>query len=237
LTCIAVIQNILTGSRTIDRFLGGGIPSGNISLVYGEPETGKTTFAIQCSVNCALQGVKTLFVDCDGSFAIQRLVQVASDDFDKIADRIILMKPKDFHEQAEVIERLAEYASKGFGLVVFDTITSLYRLKVAQSPSRTFELNRDLNRQLATLAQYARTQKTAVLLASQVRTAFSEATVGVEPVGTRVVKFWADTVIELKPTENPQLIRAVVEKNPRRTPPITCNLKIDETGIHDYLVR
>jgi RecA/RadA recombinase len=232
-----VIHSISTGCKTIDTFLGGGIPSGNVSLVYGEPETGKTTFAIQCSVNCALQGFKTLFVDCDGSFAVQRLAQVASDNFEKIADHIILMKPKDFHEQAEVTERLAEYAGKGFGLVVFDTITSLYRLKVAQSPSKTFELNRDLNRQLATLAQLARTQKIAVLLDSQVRTDFSGVTVGIEPVGTRVVKFWADTVIELKPTENPQLIKAVVEKNPRKTPSITCNLKIDETGIHDYLVR
>jgi RecA/RadA recombinase len=221
----------------IDDSLGGGISSGNVSLIYGEPETGKTTFAIQCSVNCSLQGFKTLFVDCDGSFAVQRLAQIASDDFDEIAERIILMKPRDFHEQGEVIERLTEYASKGFGLLVFDTITSLYRLKVAQSPSRTFELNRNLNRQLATLAQYARTQKIAVLLTSQVRTAFSGATVGIEPVGTRVVKFWADTIIELKPTENSQLIRATIEKNPRKAPPITCNLKIDETGIHDYLIR
>ena len=34
----------------------------------------------------------------------------------------------------------------------------------------------------------------------------------VRPVATRVLKFWADTIIAMKPTDYPQTIKAVVEK-------------------------
>lgn len=177
----------------IDRFFEGGLPPGSVNLVYGEPETGKTTIAIQCAVSCALQGYKTLYVDCDSTFAVQRLAQLSSGSFEEISERIILIRPKNFREQAMVIDQLMEYAGKSFGLMVFDTVTSLYRLKVSESPAKTFELNRELNRQLAILAQHARTQKIAALILSQVRTAFNEATISIEPVATRVSKFWADT--------------------------------------------
>jgi len=228
---------ISTGSIMIDKFFEGGLPSGSVNLVYGEPETGKTTIAIQCAVSCALQGYKTLYVDCDSTFAVQRLTQLSSGSFEEISERIILIRPKNFREQAMVIDQLMEYAGKSFGLMVFDTVTSLYRLKVSESPAKTFELNRELNRQLAILAQHARTQKIAALILSQVRTAFNEATISIEPVATRVSKFWADTIIELKPTRNPRLIRAVLQKNQKTARPVTCNLKIDETGIHDYPIR
>jgi RecA/RadA recombinase len=127
---------------------------------------------------------------------------------------------------------LTDYVNQNFKLVVFDTITSLYRLRIAESPSKTFEFNRELNRQLASLAQAARTQRIVVLLISQVHSVLDEVPVGIAPVATRVVKFWADTVIAIKPTGNPQVIEATVEKNPAKLPPMTCRLRIEERGVH-----
>jgi RecA/RadA recombinase len=173
-------------------------------------------------------------VDCDGSFSAQRLSQIASERFEEIAELIILMRPNDFREQATVIDQLTDYVSKNFGLVVFDTITSLYRLRVAESPSKTFEFNRELNRQLAVLAQIAKTQKIAVLMTSQVHSVMNAIPVAVEPVATRVLKFWADTVIAIKPTENVKMIKMVLEKNPQKLPSKTCNLRIEEAGIQEY---
>jgi hypothetical protein len=56
----------------------------------------------------------------------------------------------------------------------------------------------------------------------------------VTPVATRVLKFWADTIIAMKPTENPQVIQAMLEKTPKQTQKATCHLRIDATGIRDY---
>ena len=232
-----MLHKIPTSCEAIDEILQGGIPLESVSLVYGEAETGKTTLAIQCAVNCARQGYKTLFVDCDGTFYARRLSQIAIGDFKDIAELIILMKPDNFGEQAIVIDRLTDYMTKSFGLVVIDTITSLYRAEIAERPEKTFELNRELNRQMACLAQIARTQKIVVLITSQVRSVFNEAHVSIEPVATRVLKFWADTIIDMKPTENPQIIKAILEKSSKNVPPLTCHLKIEETGIHEYSIR
>jgi DNA repair protein RadB len=222
-------MKIPTGCKFIDKILEGGISSESVSLIYGEPETGKTVLAMQCAVNCARQGYKTLFVDCDGTFSAERLAQVASEDFERIAELIVLMRPSDFREQTLIIDRSSDYVTGHFGLMVFDTITSLYRAEIAESPDRAFALNRELNRQLASLAQIAKLRRIAVLVLSQVRTAFDKERVSVEPVAPRVLKFWADTIIELKPTESSQVIKAVLEKPKAQHP--TCYLRIVKSGI------
>ena len=226
-------RKILTSCGCIDNSLNGGISQESVTLIYGEAETGKSTLAMQCAVNCATQSLKTLYVDCDGTFSAKRLSQLAAGKFDEIAELIVLVRPKDFREQTAVIDRLAEYTVKNSGLVVFDTITSLYRVKVAESSGKAFGLNRELNRQMAIIAQTARIKKIPMILVSQVRSVFSETEGAVEPVGTRVLKFWADTIIAMKPTQSPQVVKALLEK-PQRDREVTCNLRIDASGIHDY---
>jgi RecA/RadA recombinase len=231
--CVSVIRKILTGCSCIDSNLNGGISPESVTLIYGEPETGKSTLSMQCAVNCAMQGYKTLFVDCDNTFSAKRLSQVASGKFEEIADLIILIKPADFKEQTTVIDRVSEYTAKNFGLVVIDTFNSLYRAEVAESLGKAFGPNRELNRQLAILAQTAKTQKISVVITSQVRSVFDESYVSVAPVATRVLKFWADTIIAMKPTENVQIMKAVLEKTRKITQEAACYLRIEETGIRD----
>src|SRR3972149_40501 len=232
--CISVIKKILTGCSCIDSHLNGGISPQSVTLIYGEPETGKTTLAMQCAVNCAMQNLKTLFVDCDNTFSPKRLSQVASGKFEEIANRIILIRPADFGEQTAVIDRISEYTANNFGLVVIDTLNSLYRAEVAEPSGKAFGRNRELNRQLAILAQTAKAQKIPVVITRQVRSVFDESYINVAPVATRVLKFWADTIIAMKPTENPQVIKAVLEKTGEKTQEVACYLRIDETGIRDY---
>ena len=235
--CSSIMKKISTGSDCIDGKLNGGIAAGGVTLVYGEPETGKSTLAMQCAINCAIQGHKTLFIDCDNTFSARRLSQISAGKFAEIADHIILVKPADFKEQTAIIDRIGEYTVKNFGLIVVDTLNSLYRAKVAESNGKAFTANRELNRQLAILAQTAKTQKLTVLVISQVRSLFNELYNSVEPVATRVLKFWADIIIVMKPTENPQTIKATLEGKGENTEESTCYLRIDETGIHDSQFR
>ena len=230
-------ERIPTGSSCINKHFEGGIAAETITMIYGEPETGKTTLAIQCAANCALgHKLKTLFIDCDNTFSTERLSQIAREGFSQAAERIILMKPKDFSEQTAVVDNLSEYTVKNFGLVVIDTFNSLYRAKIAETPTKakaSFAVNRELNRQMAILAQIAKTQHIPVVVTSQVKAVFNENLVGVAPVATRVLRFWANNIIALKPTENPQIIKAVLEKN-RNPQEATCYLRISQSGIHDF---
>jgi len=224
---------VSTGCGSLDRMLGGGLPFGEVCLVYGEAEVGKTCLAMQCAVNAARMGYKAIFIDSDSTFSARRLSQIAYGDLDEVAPQIILVKPKIFEEQALAIDRLDEYLTKSVGLVAVDTVTSLYRSEIGEQQA-TFTLNRELGRQMASLAQISKTHKVAVLVNSQVHNVFLEGVVSTEPVATRVLKFWADVVLSLKPTGQRNTLRAVLEKHPKRRQGVSCYLTIEEGGVCDY---
>jgi len=237
LRCSSVVRRlprwIPTGCGSLDRALDGGLPPSAVSLVYGEAETGKTTLAIQCGVNCARLGLKALYVDSDGSFLPERLSQIAGRDFEEASDAIILAEPSSFDEQAETVDNLERYVLKGFGLIVFDTITSLYRSELADK-QETFSLNRELNRQVATLAQIAKSLEVSVLLVSQVRGVIKHDEVDTTPVATRVLRYWSDAVVGLSRASRRSIIKASVEKSGGRETQLSFYLVIDGDGVHDY---
>jgi len=225
---------ISTGCTSLDQILNEGIAFGNIFLIYGEAETGKTTLLMQCTVNCARKGQKAVFIDSDNTFSTSRLSQIARHDLEKVAPLIILLKPESFKEQISAIDHLEEYLTEKVGLIAIDTFTSLYRAEFGENPKERFTLNRELNRQLAILAQIAKTQNKAVVITSQVRSVLVEAQVEVEPVATRVLRFWSDIVMRLKPTGRGNVVNAILEKHPQRKSLTSCYLVIEETGINDY---
>jgi len=229
--------SISTGCKCIDNNIGDGITPESVVLIYGEPETGKTTLAMQCAVNCTMQDFKVLFVDCENTFSTQRLSQLAAERFDQVAAQIILVKPQDFREQAALIDRIQDYTQRNFGLIIIDTLTSLYGAEVAERSGKAFNVNRELNRQLAILAQATRIRKIPVIVTSQVRSVFDNPDVSVAPVARRVLKFWADTIIALKPTSYPQILKATVEKSQSNSEETTCYVQIQESGIKDTQFR
>lgn len=228
------IKKILTGIGCIDNTFDGGISPETITLIYGEPETGKSTLAVQCAFNCAMQELKTLYVDCDNTFSSKRLSQISAGKFEDVADKIILVKPLNFKEQTAVIDRIGDYLTKNFGLIVVDTMNSLYGAKVAEasSKSKAFDVNRELNRQMAILAQTAKIQKIPIIITSQVRSMFTDPSGSVKPAANRVLTFWSDNIISLKPTIT-KTIKATIEKNHAKMVHVTCYVQIGESGISE----
>lgn len=226
-----------SGSKCLDSNIGGGLSPESVTLIYGEPETGKTTLAMQCAVSCAVLNFKVLFVDCENTFSTKRLSQLSADKFDQVSSKIILVKPKDFREQAALIDRIQDYTEKNFGLIIVDTLTGLYGAEVAEYSGKAFSVSRELNRQLAILAETAKIRKIPVVITSQARSVIDDPNMSVKPVANRVLKFWADTIIALKPTMFPPTVKAVVEKAREKTHEVNCYVQIVETGIKDTEFR
>jgi DNA repair protein RadB len=213
--------------------LGGGFPAEAVSLVYGEAETGKTSLAIQCAVNCARRGIKSLFIDTDGTFSYERLSQIAEHDFQKISPFIIITRPTTFQEQSRAIDSLEKVITNKFGLVVIDSVTSLYRVELNDT-AETYSANRKLNRQLAVLTQIAKTCGLAVLVISQVRSVPFGETVEMKPVATRVLNYWSDTVLDMRQTGQTRVIKVIREKHPKIKGIGAIYVKIENSGITDY---
>ena len=74
---------VSTGAKELDKILEGGLETGSITEIYGEFRTGKTQLCHTLCVTCQLpmdQGGgegKALYIDTEGTFRPQRLVQIA----------------------------------------------------------------------------------------------------------------------------------------------------------------
>jgi DNA repair protein RadB len=224
---------IPTGCVSLDKLLGGGFPTETVSLIYGEAETGKTSLTVQCAVNCARRGSKSLFIDTDGTFSYERLSQIAEHDYQKISPLMIIIRPTTFQEQSTAIDQLEKVITNKFELIVVDTVTSLYRVEL-DGAEETYAANRELNRQLAVLTQIAKTRGVAALVISQVRSVPFGETVAIKPVATRVLTYWSEVVLDMKQTGQTRVIKILREKHPSIKGTGSIYVNIENSGITDY---
>lgn len=224
------MENCLsTGCAPIDDILGDGFRFGDVSLIYGEAATGKTTLALSCIANHLRsdQGNKAYYIDSDQRLSTRRLVQVTVGD-DSLLERLLIWRPQSFTEQADVIEGLLELLPQGRVPVVVDSITGPYRLEAGQA-ERTFSANKQLNRQLGFLAETAKAKGAAVLVVGQVHSVLGFEASRVEPVAQRLLRYWSDTVLKLETTSMRGLRQALLEK-PKRIPS-ACRFRLGATGL------
>lgn len=226
-------KHVPTGCISLDKLLGGGFPAEAVSLIYGEAETGKTSLTVQCAVNCARRGIKSLFLDTDGTFSYERLSQIAEYDYKKISPLMIIMRPTTFQEQSDAIDHLEKVITNKFGLIVVDTVTSLYRVEFDET-EEVYVTNRELNRQLAILTELAKTRGVAVLVVSQVRGVLSGDSIEMRPVATRVLNYWSEVVLDMKQTGQTRVIKVLREKHPSIKGTGNVYIKIESSGITDY---
>lgn len=203
-------RRLPTGCPPIDEMLGGGFRFGDVSLIYGEASTGKTTVALSC-VAGHLRGdgwAKTYYVDSDGKISTRRLAQLTGDG--DALERLLVWSPRGFSEQAAVIEAMLELPDGGAPVVV-DSITGPYRLEAGDA-RRTFTANKELNRQLGFLSETAKKKGAAVLVVGQVHEIPGAETTQAEPVAKRLLTYWSDSVLRLETTSVRGVRQAVLEK-------------------------
>ncbi|WFN34681.1 DNA repair and recombination protein RadB [Methanogenium sp. S4BF] len=156
-----------TGIPCLDNLIGGGLETCIIIQFYGEPAAGKSTAAMASAIATLRNGEDVIYIDTEG-FSIDRFCQLAGDDAESLAERLILFEPADFtgqdHAIAECARLLADRAN--IGLIVLDSATALYRTE--NGPSG--EAQKRLARELIMLLGYARRYDIPVIVTNQVFT-------------------------------------------------------------------
>lgn len=213
----------------LDALLGGGFTVGEITVVYGEAETGKTTLVIQTAIEAARRGSKVLYIDTDHSFTHQRFSQLAGEGADAVSEQILLFFPDTFSAQTSLVESIENYLTPSTRLLVADTITSLYRVGLG-SAEQTFSLNRELNRQLAYLSTVAVRHKLVILLTSQVHARLDFPFGRIEPVARRTIAHWPRTIIRLRNTSEHSRKEMIVERTRGLQTTLRCSAKLTERG-------
>lgn len=202
-------DKISTGNDKLDEFLGGGYDTDIITTVYGPSGSGKTNIMMLAMVSAAKSGKKVIYMDTEGGFSIERMQQMA-DNYKELLDHVIFLRPTNFEEQMEAFEKLKKIAPLKIGLVIVDTISMLYRLKLGKN-QEVYEVNRELGRQLSNLVEMARKHNIPVLLANQVYSNFDERD-KVNMVGGDILNYASKCLIELQITPDGKR-RAILKKH------------------------
>lgn len=176
----------------LDDILGGGLEDENITTIFGPPSAGKTTICFQYVISCLKQNKKVIYIDTEGGFSPLRLKQM-NPDID--LKNIIVFSPKSFEEQQKVVLTLNKQIKNNLtiGLVIFDSLVMLYRLKLGDSPQK---VNSNLGEQLRLLTQVSRTFKIPILVTNQMYVLFD--TKEKKMVGGMLLEYWSKTILEIE---------------------------------------
>lgn len=223
------MEFIPTGCKSIDRILKGGLPLGGTSLVYGEAASGRTSFALQCTINCVKTSGNVLFVLTDHLANVERFSQMAGSQKVSIKN-IVLFLPKTFDEQSRIVNQMKQYITSRVRLIVFDTVTGLYQAELGPTKD-TIHLNRELNRQLAQLAEVAKQYSLSVLLTSHVHSIPEGEPCAVEPVASRILRYWSQIIMKVEKTSALNVRRLILEKFEGKKSRGSCYFRLTREGI------
>ena len=175
-----------------------------ILMIYGKAGTGKTTLASQLALQQAQQKKKVLFLDTEGGFSVDRLQQMAGEEWATLLDQIVVMRVQNFTEQYDRVSGIVPLMAK-FGLVVVDTIGHYYRQELKKDATAT---NKLMDRQLHVLFEISK--KVPVLLTNQVYGDVINHRVA--SIGGNMILKWCQTIIELQNDPRMLIMRKPEEK-------------------------
>lgn len=128
---------LTTGSKALDTLLDGGIEAGSITELFGEFRTGKSQLCHTLAVTCQLavdrgggEG-KCMYIDTEGTFRPQRLVEIARHyklDESSVLGNVAVAKCFNTDHQTNLLHEAAAMMSEHrYALIVVDSATHLYR--------------------------------------------------------------------------------------------------------------
>ena len=234
-------NKISTGSFDLNKWLYGGYECDVITMIAGPPGCGKTNFGILASCSQAKKGYKVIFVDTEGGFSVDRVKQIAGENYKKILENILVMEITDFENQKKFFANLLkQIKSEHIKLIVVDGMAMLYRLELgdavkSKDDEKIRQVNREVAKQMRILAEITRMKKIPIIITNQVYTEFlsSEdfekgAERSVNIVGGDLFKYWSKCIIELKNDKGKK--KAVLLKH-RSLPQKEMSFEIRNEGV------
>jgi circadian clock protein KaiC len=141
---VSLLERLSTGSAALDAILGGGIPAGSVTVIAGEPGSGKTVFTLQTLFHHARQGKKCLYFTTlsEPSLKVIRYMQLFSFfDARLVDERVVLVDLGSvLRHGAEkaLLEMIQRVESEGPDVVAIDSFKAIHELLPDGDRVRTF---------------------------------------------------------------------------------------------------
>ena len=126
-----------TGSVELDRLLGGGISSMEITGLRAQYGSGKTQLCYSVAVSCIAKGKKVAWIETEsGTFATSRLFEIGKNRGVEISRKDLVIIPAksipstahQFLAYKQVEKRLEK--GEPIGLIIIDSFSPLFRLSL-----------------------------------------------------------------------------------------------------------
>lgn len=240
------VVKITTGSNALDKILGGGIESSQISELFGEFRTGKTQLAHTLCVTSQLsfevgggQG-KVIYLDTEGNFRPERIEAIADRfglDAEQTLDNIVICRVYSHEEQMEVVKPIAALLSDPdqgpFRLLIIDSIIALFRVEFS-GRGELSERQQKLGQHLGQLVRIAEEFNIAIVVINQCMAdpgAMSMFGPVIRPVGGHVLAHASTTRVMLKKGKGEQRIAKIFDSP--LMPEEDATFQITNGGIDD----
>jgi DNA repair protein RadA/Sms len=175
-------NRLITPDKELNRVLGGGIVSGSIVLIGGEPGIGKSTLMLQVALN--LPGLKVLYISGEESeqqikMRAERLTELGAK-IPRKSDTYILTETstQNIFKQIEILQP---------DLVVIDSIQTLYSAHIESTPGSVSQVRECT----AELLRFAKESGTPVFLIGHI-------TKDGMIAGPKILEHMVDTVLQFE---------------------------------------
>jgi len=240
------VGKIKTGSKELDRLLGGGVETQAITELFGEFGSGKTQICHQLSVNVQLPveegglNGSVIVIDTENTFRPERIIQMAEAkglDPNEMLKNIYVAQAYNSNHQMLLVDNAKELANKlkregkDVKLLVVDSLMAHFRSEYVGRGTLA-DRQQKLNRHLHDLMRFGDLFNAAIVVTNQVQakpdTFFGDPT---RPVGGHIVAHTATFRIYLRKSKGELRVARLIDSP--HLPESEAVFKVSEGGIMD----
>lgn len=238
------LVKLTSGSKELDKLLGGGFESGSLTEIFGEFRTGKTQLCHTLCVTCQLSKEcgggcgKALFIDTEGTFRPEKLEPIAERfglDPETVISNVAYARAYSSDHQNKLLYQVCGLmAQDTYALLIVDSATALYRTDYSGRGELSAR-QMSLAKFLRNLQKIADEHKVVVVLTNQVVAKVDGTSFGGGndkiPIGGHIMAHACQTRLSLKKMKG-ETRQCKIYDSPS-LPEGTCEFSITNEGISD----
>jgi recombination protein RecA len=114
-------KRLSSGSVSIDKAIGGGLPMGGITIVAGEQSSGKTTLCVSAAIQAQASGKYVIWNDTEFKLHHHHVARQGLD-----LERMYVLSSTSIEEAGDFLIDTLTKSSDGIGLIVWDSLAQSF---------------------------------------------------------------------------------------------------------------